>query len=389
MITMKVVLAVTNDLINDSRVNKISNSLSSKYDVVVIGLNQGRDFNYGEYKFKTVLVDDSKLKTNTKNVRSKLKRILGPFSIFGKDISIYLFEKKSGKKLEYSLIIEDADIYVANDLNTLGVVYKIAKLMNKKVIYDSHELCVDQYSKSIIGKLLWEKEERKYIKNVDAVITTNEYRSKILKDRYKLTNLPFIIRNIPNLNKKVNKLSQNKNKIKILYTGNYTGLRGLEELVASMEYVLDIFQLHLMGYGNLQMKLIEIIKEKKLQDKVFFHDPVPQNIVVDETSKYDLGVVTYLPTNLNNYYCSPNKLYEYIQAGLGIISINLPEPKNIIEKYGNGVLFDSYDPKEIANVINTLKIENIIKFKKNSIAAKEDLCWENEEKKLFSIYESI
>lgn len=386
---MKVVLAVTNDLINDSRVNKISNSLSSKYDVVVIGLNQGRDFNYGEYKFKTVLVDDSKLKTNTKNVRSKLKRILGPFSIFGKDISIYLFEKKSGKKLEYSLIIEDADIYVANDLNTLGVVYKIAKLMNKKVIYDSHELCVDQYSKSIIGKLLWEKEERKYIKNVDAVITTNEYRSKILKDRYKLTNLPFIIRNIPNLNKKVNKLSQNKNKIKILYTGNYTGLRGLEELVASMEYVLDIFQLHLMGYGNLQMKLIEIIKEKKLQDKVFFHDPVPQNIVVDETSKYDLGVVTYLPTNLNNYYCSPNKLYEYIQAGLGIISINLPEPKNIIEKYGNGVLFDSYDPKEIANVINTLKIENIIKFKKNSIAAKEDLCWENEEKKLFSIYESI
>lgn len=387
---MKVVLAVTNDLINDSRINKISNSLSMKYDVVVIGLNQGRDFNYEKYKFKTVLVGDSKLKTKTKNLRSKLKRILGPLSIFGKDISIYLFEKKSAKKLEDSLIKENADIYVANDLNTLAVVYNVAKSMNKKVIYDSHELCVDHYSTSIIGKLLWKMEEKKYIKKVDVVITTNEYRAKILKERYKLSKLPFIIRNIPSLNKKVKRISLNKKrKIKILYTGIYTGLRGLEELVESMEYVSDKFQLHLMGYGELKKILIEIIKEKQLQNIVFFHDPVPQNEVVNETSKYDLGIVTYLPTNLNNYYCSPNKLYEYIQAGLGIISIDLPEPSAVISKYNNGILFSSYDPKEIANVINKIKIEDVLKFKKNSIAVKEDLCWENEEQILFGIYGGI
>ena len=156
-----------------------------------------------------------------------------------------------------------------------------------------------------------------------------------------------------------------------------------------MKYVSDNFQLHLLGHGNLENKLLEIIKEKEIEGKVFFHRPVPHNQVVSEISKYDLGIVTYLPTNLNNYYCSPNKLYEYIQAGLGIVSINLPEPKEVITKYHNGILFDSYEPSEIAKKINTIQKEDIIKFKNNSISAKNDLCWENEEIKLLSIFDKI
>lgn len=386
---MKIVLATTNDLIYDSRINKIAESLSKKHEVVLICLNEKGNFDPSRYPYKIIFIRDSKLKTKTKNIRRKLKNKMGKFSIYAKDISIYLLEKKSAYELEAILIEENADIYVAVNLNTLSTVYKVAKSKNKVVIYEAQELSVDQYSNSFIGKIIWKIEENRYIKKVDAIITTNIQRAKILKERYNLLEMPYIIHNIPKLNK--NKINVNgiSDPIKLLYSGIYTELRGLEQIVASIEYVSDNFELHLLGYGNLETKLLEIIKKKNIENKVIFHDPVPYNQVVNEISKYDLGIVTYLPTNLNNYYCSPNKLYEYIQAGLGIISINLPEPQEVIAKYHNGILFNSYEPLEIANTINTIQREDILKFKKNSIVARSDLCWENEEIILLSIFDKI
>ncbi|HOI76296.1 MAG TPA: glycosyltransferase [Methanofastidiosum sp.] len=386
---MKIVLATTNDLIYDSRINKIAESLSKKHDVVLICLNEKGNFDTSGYPYKIIFIRDSKLKTKTKDIRRKLKNKLGKFSIFAKDISIYLLEKKSAYELEAKLIEENADIYVAVNLNTLSTVYKVAKSKNKLIVYEAQELSVDQYSNSFIGKIIWKIEENIYIKNVDAIITTNIQRAKILKERYNLLEMPYIIHNIPKLNKKKINVNGISDPIKLLYSGIYTELRGLEQIVASMEYVSDNFELHLLGHGNLETRLLEIIKEKNIENKVIFHDPVPYNQVVNEISKYDIGIVTYLPTNLNNYYCSPNKLYEYIQAGLGIISINLPEPEEVIAKYHNGILFNSYEPLEIANTINTIQREDILKFKKNSIMARSNLCWENEEIILLSIFDKI
>jgi len=385
---MKIVLATTNDLIYDSRINKIAESLSQKHEVVLICLNEKGNFDSSGYPYKIIFIRDSKLKTKTKDIRRKLKNKMGKFSIYAKDISIYLLEKKSAYELEAKLIEENADIYVAVNLNTLSTVYKVAKSNNKIIVYEAQELSVDQYSNSFIGKIIWKIEENRYIKNVDAIITTNTQRAKILKERYNLIEMPHIIHNIPKLNKdKINlKLS---GPIKLLYSGIYTELRGLEQIVESMKYVSDYFQLHLLGHGNLETRLLEIIKEKNIEGKVIFHNPVPYNQVVNEISKYDVGIVTYLPTNLNNYYCSPNKLYEYIQAGLGILSINLPEPEEVIAKYHNGILFNSYEPQEIANTINTIQKEDIIRFKNNSIGARSYLCWENEEIKLLSIFDKI
>ena len=108
-------------------------------------------------------------------------------------------------------------------------------------------------------------------------------------------------------------------------------------------------------------------------------------------SSADLGVAPIENTCLSYYYCSPNKLFEYVIAGIPVIASNFPEMKKIILKYDIGETFDPSSPKDIAKVakralhrFSTFNISETITAK-----VMEEYNWENESLKLICLYQKV
>jgi glycosyltransferase involved in cell wall biosynthesis len=107
------------------------------------------------------------------------------------------------------------------------------------------------------------------------------------------------------------------------------------------------------------------------------------------TANANLGLTLDKDTNLNYRYSLPNKLFDYIHAGIPILASPLPEIKKIIDQYKIGDFIPSHDPKLIAQKVNEI-IENraiIDDWKKNLNLAVQDLSWETEERVLKQVYE--
>lgn len=130
----------------------------------------------------------------------------------------------------------------------------------------------------------------------------------------------------------------------------------------------------------------------RVSDRIFFVEPVAAREVVNAAIGADIGVMAYLPDLLNYKYASPNKVFEYMMAGLAIAASDLPEIRGIIEETGSGVLFDPYDPKSIASAINKLiSDEELLRSAQRNArrAAREKYNWEKESQKLLSLYETL
>jgi len=131
------------------------------------------------------------------------------------------------------------------------------------------------------------------------------------------------------------------------------------------------------------------IKELNLSHRIFVLEFLPQNEVIGEISKYDIGVLPYLPVSLNNLYCLPNKIFQYLAGGVGILANNLPDVKEVLEKYNCGVTYDSEDETSLVEAVKALchNVENLDKLKKNSLKAiEENLNWDKEKMKLIHVY---
>lgn len=404
MIKKTICLVVTNDVSHDPRVNKEATFLSKYYNVIVLGFYQKRKKISKPYKillakqvqhyfpFNLSILKKfmKKLKKNNKSIpiKSSNSKTIDFYSIL-MDISKYLYSKINQLLLFKKLSAINASIYHANDLDTLFIVVKVAKKKNAKIIYDSHELYIEQskFKTNLVRKLL-KYEEEKYIKKTDCIITVNESISEELKKRYKLKKSPFIISNCP-FKTSIKSNIKHKNKIDIIYTGGFESGRGLKEIIESFIYLPSKYRLYFLGYGPLEKQLKLYRNSLNLEKKIIFLKPVEMTQIVNRIIGFDIGIIPYQPINLNNYYALPNKIFEYINAGLAIVGSDIPEIKKIINKYKLGFVFDPFDPKDIANSIKRINSKNIQIFKKNSQIASKKENWNNESRKLLKIYKSL
>ena len=106
------------------------------------------------------------------------------------------------------------------------------------------------------------------------------------------------------------------------------------------------------------------------------------------TSVADLGLTLDKNTNLNYRFSLPNKLFDYIHAGVPIISSDLPEIRKIIDEYEIGDFIPDHNPESIANKIKEVFADKGLmeKWKKNINFAARNLSWQNEEKVLKEVY---
>ena len=367
----KAIVSVINDLSTDQRVHKVCTTLYKMgYDVTLVGRKQRASLPLAPRSYPT-------------------KRM---FLIFEKGP---LFYAEFQLRLFLYLLFHKADVLVSNDLDTLWPNYRISKLRSSVLVYDSHELfCeVPELKDNPQKRNMWKRLERKIFPKLKYVFTVNDSIAKIYNEEYKVE--VKVVRNIPLLSSQANVKQITKEeldipsgkKIIILQGAGINIDRGAEEAVAAMQYIEEALLL-IIGSGDVMEVLKKMVNDLGLKNKVKFVGKVPFEKLVQYTRHGDLGLTLDKDTNINYRYSLPNKLFDYLHAGVPVLSSGLVEIKRIIDEYQVGTCIQSHDPKHIAEQINAIfSDENkLLLWKKNCKITSEKLNWENEEKQLIEVY---
>jgi glycosyltransferase involved in cell wall biosynthesis len=373
------------DVIFDSRVLREAETLSEYHQVHIIDV-------LGDHSCKT------EQKGNIQIERIELKSRSFPSSLFFKALKYMEFVIRASLRGMW----KKCDAYHAHDFPTLLPALIAGKWNRAKVIYDSHELWTEMGNLSGLSYKIAKWLEGFLIRKVDRVLVANRSRAIIMVEMYQGISLPSVIMNCPPLEENIHLRNPRRliestgdgetgNRKIVLYQGGLSPGRGIENLVGAAEYFRDHIILILFGQGPLKEDLIQQVYRRGFEKKVFFHDYVPYSDLLDYTASADAGVITYQNTCLNNYYCAPNKLFEYVAAGLPVAACHFPELEHFVKEYGIGRLFDPDDPVSIAAAINGIfeSETEYERMKQNTARVRENFNWAAEAKKLLNIYDEL
>lgn len=115
-----------------------------------------------------------------------------------------------------------------------------------------------------------------------------------------------------------------------VYVGILTRGRGVEALLEVFSDTAVNAHLVFMGYGDLDAAISAACAR---HSSIHLHPPVPHQRVVEYTSGADVGLCFVENVSLSDYYCLPNKLFEYSFAGLPVLASDFPEIKRVVQQY--------------------------------------------------------
>jgi glycosyltransferase involved in cell wall biosynthesis len=356
----KVVVSVINDLVTDQRVHRNCMTLHEMgYDVLLVGRLKRDSMTLAERPYQTH--------------RMKLVFEKGFFFYFFFQIRLWFFLRK-----------QKVDLYFANDLDTLWPNYRIAKAKKKELIYDTHEIFteVPELVNRPFKQRIWKFIERSIFPKLKYTITVNESISEWYTSNYGVK--PVVVRNIPRLGNSRKSLTRGgahlpeDKKIILLQGAGINIHRGAEELVEAMKYISNAVLL-IIGSGDVLPVLHELAEHEHLEGKIIFIKKLPPDELRAWTCLADLGLSLDKDTNINYRFSLPNKIFDYIHAGIPVLVSNLVELKRIVEQYQIGQVLKSHTPKEMAvQIQEILASSDYTKWKENTKLAATELNWEKE-----------
>ncbi len=265
------------------------------------------------------------------------------------------------------------DLVQAHDLDALEAAVLLGERLGVPVLYDTHELWSEQpFINSEESVHHWDEMERQLVARVSAVMTINEPLADILSSRYDLDEVLAL----HNCQEGQPLPPRPDNEVPIaLYQGAYVPHRGCEELIAAAAKLKHV-RLAFRGFGSSEQALRALDSE----GRVLWWDAVPGPQVVQAAAQADIGLIPFLPTCLNHYYSTPNKLFEYMSAGLAVAGSDIPEVARFTSEYRIGRLFDPYSPGDIAEALDGLVLSGELAEMKIRArqACEERWNWERE-----------
>ncbi|HBC45583.1 MAG TPA: hypothetical protein DEO84_10260 [candidate division Zixibacteria bacterium] len=288
-----------------------------------------------------------------------------------------------------------ADIYHAVDLDTLQAAFWAAG--GKPIVYEARELYTELEALSGRPRIqaIWRSLENRLIGKSEKVITINESIADELVRRYGIEK-PEVIRNVGRLPKDIkpanlySKYAISEDWKILIYQGvlrRGQGLRYLLEVMAGLEHIALV----IVGDGSIETELRNDVARLNLSDRVKFAGRVPPDELVNYTAGASVGVLFMEDVALNNKLALPQKIFQYLAAGIPQIVSPMPELSRFVEREATGLVAPLGDSVLAAKIISRFLFDEtqFNKAKSNCAISAANNNWEVESEKLRNIYQTL
>jgi len=293
-----------------------------------------------------------------------------------------------------------ADAYHAADLMALPSCYIAARLRRKPLVFESYEMPLTQphlkrfrLLHGLVTCLL-----RLMIARCTAVIVVSPPIGDELRRQFGGPAC-VVLRNIPSYQEPVTSarlrdaLALDAGTRIALYQGGIQENRSLDILVRAARHLPADCVIVMMGDGPSRAQLARLIESERVGDCVKMIGAVPYDELLAWTASADIGLTLFSPDfSPSIRMCLPNKLFEYLMAGLPVLTSRLEAVEAIVEAYDVGRVVDALDAETVAASITNMLADaaDLQKWHRNALAAaKSDLNWEHEQERLVRLYNEI
>lgn len=369
----KILIVALSNLSRSPRPLKQIEALKDHYEIDTIGLKKsGFERNFYQIKKETLFY----------KVLSLPLLLLRLYN--------YYYWDKNKKQLKSQMVQKDYDLIIVHEVRMLPLVFSFKG--QAKIILDAHEYSPNNFDDSIIWRILFKHFYiflcEKYLDKCNKVITVCEEISKLYSKNFSIkcsviTNAADYIDLKPS--------SVNPKKIKIIHHGIAGPSRKLELMIEMMGHLDERFELYLMLVAKRtnQLYLKKLKRLSRRYKNIHFLNPVPYSQITNFSNQFDIGLLFFPPTNLNLKFCLPNKLFEFIQSRLCIVSGPSIEIKKYINRYKLGFVSDSFEPQNMAKKLNSLTSKKIDFYKNNTNDNAKNLSSTINKEKILDIVKNI
>jgi glycosyltransferase involved in cell wall biosynthesis len=231
------------------------------------------------------------------------------------------------------------DIVHANDFDTLATGWLLARRWGAKLVYDSHELYVHKEPRPpAIYNTFVKLSERFLARAADAVITVSEPIADELLRTLKLRTRPVVVMNCPDL-QEIPRTTHRSGPLRVVYQASAGVARFPEDVLDALAQISNVevtFRIAGLDPDELRRK----IHARELVDRAFVSDPVAPDQLIRALAGFDVGLVIDRPLTKNVAFALPNKLFEYLMAGLAVVVPGLPSMKELVANRAVGLAFE-------------------------------------------------
>jgi glycosyltransferase involved in cell wall biosynthesis len=368
----RVVFSVTNCICYDQRVLKMAETVGKlDCDIIIIG------------RITSGCCKKELIPFRTKRFRMIFKRG-------------FLFYKFFNIRLFIYLLFHKCDILVSNDLDTLLPNFIVSRLKGLPLVYDSHEYFtgVPELQNRPIVTWIWKSIEKTIFPKLKHVMTVSDPIASLYEKLYSVR--PLVVRNFSRSTDHIvpfsrEELGINNGDLLLIIQGTGINMgRGAEELLGAIK-VLKNVSLLIVGSGDVLDELKNQVNEPDIGNRVKFIHRLPWEELMRYTLSADIGVTLDKNFNDNYRFSLPNKLFDYISAGIPVMASDLPEVKKIVAENDCGIIIDEVTIEKISAAIISLRDDRqkLERLKKNAVSASEVIRWGAESEKVMTLYKGI
>ena len=245
------------------------------------------------------------------------------------------------------------DVVHANDFATLPAAWLTARASDARLVYDAHELYAqEEASMPATYRAFVRALEGFLARRAQAVVTVSEPLARELAAELRLGRRPLVVLNAPP-REEVDEPRASDGPLRAVYQGAVAPGRPLEDLWAAVA-ASDGVELTVRVAGVDLVALRREVALRGLEERVRVAEPVPPDRLVAALAGHDVGVIFNRPRAGHFQVALPNRLFEYMMAGLAVVCPRLPALGEIVEGEGVGVTYTPGSPAALGEVLTQL-----------------------------------
>ncbi|MEM9999140.1 MAG: glycosyltransferase family 4 protein [Bacteroidota bacterium] len=289
------------------------------------------------------------------------------------------------------------DLWHASDLYTLPAMARAARRTNRPLVFDSRELYahLDATEDAPLKRWLWTTIERRHIQQADLVLTVNDAIADRLAAAYGIAR-PMVQHNLPPV-RTVARTTRLRDELGIpettpilLYQGLLRVGRGLPQTLDALRDVPNV-ALVVIGEGPFEDEARRLAAPLRFPDggaRVRFVPFTPPDVLPSYTASADVGLVLIESRTESLRLSLPNKLFEYLAAGLPVVASALPKLGRVVDEYGVGLTVDVNDRTALVDALQHIAHDATLRRKALAAIPRvfDEFDWEREKAAFVDVY---